>query len=105
MAVVYAYESFFIFGGFVGHATQIIARCDRYYQWSEAGRLNRTRYWHGVIVVDGQFLVIGGRSNSQTERCTIADNEITCFTQAPSLSNCYAWPGTFLVEFDYCLPK
>ena len=70
--------------------------------WSNAGNLNAARHGHGVIFVDSAFLVVGGGHNSfMTEKCTLADNVMTCTEQAPELDDYGFYPELAYVSEDF----
>ena len=75
-------------------------------QWTEAGKMNQARYGHNVIYNGVFIMVIGGRPEDDrqvpTERCSIINGSISCFSQTPELKDYYAYPELFLVPDDFC---
>ena len=107
-AVLHAQDNFYVFGGYTGRlsVTNVIARLDsKTYQWSMAGQLNTARNYHAAVAIDGEFLIVGGAGEYDTERCSFheIDGELTCLDQEPTLLNYFRWPELFLVESNFCL--
>ena len=97
-AVVYAYSSFFYFGPYL-----TIARLDgTSYQWSYVDNLNEERSCHNVILLNGHFLVVGGRFTKKTEKCTYKNDQMVCHSQSPTLSAYHSTPELLAVSDDYC---
>lgn len=64
--------------------------------------MNQGRWGHGVIVHQGQFIVVGGYSGPlRTERCELKDESIQCKTVDPELSNYRYYPEMMSVT-KYC---
>ena len=100
-AVVYAYSSYFYFGG--DGAESIIARLDgSSYKWSQIGQLNEGREGHNAIYLNDHFLVVGGWGTKRTEKCEYKNNEMICNSQSPSLYNYVYTPELMIVYDDYC---
>ena len=76
------------------------------HEWSKAGGLNKGRWGHNTIFDGTDIIVVGGYSGKnvslKTEKCTIAEDKITCVEQEPSLVNYYEYPELFLVGDDFC---
>ena len=71
-------------------------------KWTNAGDLVAGRYGHNAIY-DGHFLlVVGGKSNKITEKCSVENGQVTCMSKTPQLNNYYAYPEMFSVPADYC---
>ena len=107
-AVVYAYSSYFYFGGHGSYNGKysdppVIARLDgSTYQWSKVGQLNEGRFGHNAILLNDIFLVVGGRYTKKTEKCEYKNDQMVCQSQSPSLTD-YAWvPELMIVSDDYC---
>ena len=102
-AVVYAYSSYFYFGGYDGSDLSIIARLDgSSYMWSKVGQLNEGRLGHNAIHLNGFFVVVGGYGTKNTEKCEYKNDQMVCHSQSPSLNN-YGWkPELMIVSLDYC---
>ena len=67
-AVVYAYSSYFYFGGYHKGDHSIIARLDgSSYKWSQIGQLNEGKTGHNAIYINDHFLVVGGYGTKKTE--------------------------------------
>ena len=82
-------------------------------KWTKSGKLNKARLGHGVIVRDGDFIVVGGtdygelyENSFETERCTlIVDTQFTpikCSNVDPVLDDYYYYPEMMRVPHDYC---
>ena len=83
-ASIYFDKAYYIFGGMStmtggsGGLTNI-GRLDAVRRtWSLAGQLNQGRRGHGVILDQGQFLVIGGAGTFKTESCIPKGETVTC---------------------------
>ena len=100
-AVVYAYSSYFYFGG--SGAESIIARLDgSSYKWSKVGQLNEGRWAHNAIHLNDIFLVVGGDGTKNTEKCEYKNNQMVCHSQTPSLTSYAYTPELMTVFDDYC---
>ena len=98
-------KSFIIFGGWKGDFSNIIARFDTTTrQWKKLGELNQARRDHGVIIQNGEFIVVGGRDTKKTERCSLNGDSIQCTSVDPELSSYVYYPVMMLVPENYC-PK
>ena len=101
-------SSFFIFGGYYNYnGLNTIASFDtNRKQWKKLGQLNQARRGHGVIIQEGQFLVVGGGQlrSFGTERCQLNDRSIQCTTVEPKLSGYYYYPELMSVPANFC-PK
>lgn len=104
-ATVHARGSYFIFGGWIDdYKTDVIAKFNPdIKQWSSVGQLNSARYSHGAIVIDDQFLVVGGNNQQKTERCYFVGDEINCISQEPTLVKYRHWPELIFVGNNYCV--
>ena len=98
-------------GWIMDRTSDIVASFDtKSRQWKKLGHLNQARYGNGVIVRQGQFVVVGGIGNSNseklrsTERCYFENESIQCTTTEPVLDVYYQYPELMLVPEDYC-PK
>ena len=109
--LIYHEKSFFLFGGYSSYEAsnpygyyeeRRIGRMDLDGQWTEAGKMNQARHGHNVIYNGVFIMVIGGRSERETERCSIINGSISCFSQTPELKDYYAYPELFLVPDDFC---
>ena len=102
-AVVYAYSSYFYFGGVSAWST--IARLDgSSYKWSKVGQLKERRHGHNAIHLNGFFLVVGGHGKfgKNTEKCEYKNNQMVCQSQSPSLTGYALTPELMIVADDYC---
>ena len=77
-AIIHFQNGFILFGGLLsqtaGFAT--IARLDlATSSWTKLGDLKTARDGHGVIFNGEAFLVVGGRDEKKTEKCTLSGNE------------------------------
>ena len=100
-AVVYAYSSYFYFGG--RYSESIIARLDgSSYKWNKVGQLNEGRWGHNAIHLNGHFLIVGGSGTKKTEKCVFKNNQMVCHSQSPSLFNYVGTPELMIVYNDYC---
>ena len=101
-AVVYAYSSYFYFGGYGAQST--IARLDgSSYKWNQVGQLNEGRYAHNAIHLNGHFLVVGGSWGTfKTEKCEYINDQMFCHSQSPTLTNYRFTPELMTVPDNYC---
>ena len=118
-AIVAVKSTIYIFGGDFGESnkytyytpTKTIASFSTITKkWKKLGELKRARLAHGVIIRDGDFIVIGGRNDTwassfETERCSLKDNSVQCSTVAPVLQNYVFYPEMMRVPHDYCEKK
>ena len=97
-------NSFYTFGGYTDNFSNVIASFDTSTKiWKKLGKLNQARRGHGVIVHQGQFIVVGGYSGSLgTERCILKDNSIRCETVEPKLEQYYWYPEMLSVTDNFC---
>ena len=107
--IIHVEGAFYVIGGVTGSTgySKTIARLDSIsYEWSKAGDLISGRYGHNAIFDGSNIIVIGGYAGSgvslKTEKCSIAEDKVTCIEQDPSLVNYSFYPELFLVEEDYC---
>ena len=71
-------------------------------KWTNAGSLVTGRHGHNAIH-DGQFvLVVGGSRTKKTEKCSIANERVTCASQSPELTDYSYYPELFLVTEGFC---
>ena len=70
--------------------------------WSKMGDLNSGRHAHNVNFDGAHFLVVGGYGTRKTERCTMANGQMTCIEQNPELTNYSYYPELYLVPIDFC---
>ena len=98
--------SFYIFGGSPSATIgTVIASFDTISkQWERLGELKQARWAHGVIVHQGEFIVVGGGGEKWTERCTLNDNSIQCNIVNPELENYLDYPHMISVPANFC-PK
>ena len=105
-AVVYAYSSYFYFGGHdwsINSDVSTIARLDgTTYMWSKVGQLNERRNGHNVIHLNGFFVVVGGYGTKNTEKCEFNNDQMICHPQSPSLTDYYGYPELMTVADDFC---
>ena len=100
-AVVYAYSSYFYFGGI--YSGSIIARLDdSSYKWSKFGQLNEGRWGHNAIHLNDIFLVVGGEGTKKTEKCEYKYDQMFCHSQTPRLTNYAYTPELMIVADDFC---
>ena len=100
-AVVYAYSSYFYFGGHGAYS--IIARLDgSSYKWSKVGQLNEGRLGHNAIHLNDIFLVVGGDGTKKTEKCEYKYDQMVCQSQSPSLTDYKYTPELMIVSDDFC---
>ena len=64
--------------------------------WTKLGNLKVARYGHGVIQVDNEFIVVGGRGNLPTESCKLNGQSMKCTTREPQLLNFAYYPELML---------
>ena len=63
--------------------------------------MNTARRGHGVIFVDGQFLVAGGGGLYSNENCVFSSGEMKCTNQSTTLNNYAFYPELYLVESSF----
>ena len=107
-AVVYAYSSYFYFGGhglYKGKWSDLstIARLDgSSYKWSKVGQLKERRHGHNAIHLNGFFVVVGGAGTKNTEKCEYKNDQMACHSQSPSLTDYTYTPELMTVADDFC---
>ena len=76
----------------------------RTYEWTKVGTLNKGRFAHNAIELQGQFLVVGGTGETEfeTEKCTYTYGQVDCTKTGPNLRGFAYWPELYLVPDDYC---
>ena len=84
--MVYHNNAFYIFGGLGGEEIEIV-QLDSAYNWTKVDKLAASRYDHSAIFINGHFLLVGGKGQYQTEKCTLIDGEIECIQQEPELNS------------------
>ena len=85
--------------------TRTIARFDPIQNsWTKLGSLDVGRSGHGVIQVDNEFIVVGGRAsgltnhnNVPTELCKLTGQSMTCTSREPELSMFTKYPELMLL--------
>ena len=80
-----------------------IARFDPIWNsWTKLGNLQVARDGHGVIQVDNEFIVVGGRISNfnavPTESCKLNGQSITCTTTVPELSKFSYYPELMIIR-------
>ena len=76
--------------------------------WTKLGDLKVPREGHGVILVDNEFVVVGGvRGNTHahekvlldepTESCKLTGDSMTCTMREPKLKKCKVYPELMLI--------
>ena len=70
--------------------------------WSKVGDLNSARDGHNVIFDGAHFLVIGGYGTQKTEKCTMANGQMTCIDQNPELTNYAYYSELYMVPLNFC---
>ena len=72
--------------------------------WRRIGELNAARAYHGVLLHDGAFIVVGGCNRKCfIERCTITYGSKPCENISPRLEKSYRYDSTMMsVPYDYC---
>ena len=105
-SIVALADSFYIFGG-LSHGTKsstIAAFSTVTKEWKKLGELKQARYYHGVIIQNGDFVVVGGNDGQLgTERCILSEDTITCTVIDPVLDHYYYYPEMMSVPPNYCL--
>ena len=82
----------------IGRLSQITKK------WAILGELQNARMEHSAVFYNNHFLVTGGYADGvslSTERCILANDQVTCQSQTPSLYN-YYYLETFIVPFNFC---
>ena len=106
---------FYIFGGGTlwdssGITKKIASFSTTTKKWKMCGELKKDRYGHGVILQDGDFLIIGGKNGNKddkpiyTERCILKNDRIECAVVEPKLLKYEYYPEMIAVPHDHC-PK
>ena len=70
--------------------------------WTQLGHLNTARGGHGVFYDGEVFLVIGGRSDKFTEKCSLSEFEMSCTDMNTIFPDYAYYPGLFEVAEDFC---
>ena len=105
-------STFYIFGPvYESRAQKTIAAFDTIKkEWKYMGDLKEDRIHHGVIIHDGDFLVIGGfywgiesGHDLSIERCILADDSIQCQLIDPVLEARSEFPAMMHVSDDFCI--
>ena len=93
-----------MFGGNSDSGSQkTIGRLDlKTRKWTNAGELVAERTRHNAIFDGQHVLVLGGTEKCKTEKCSIANDRVTCASQSPELTDYRFYPELFLVPEDYC---
>ena len=106
-AVVFHAGNFYYFGGnsmtydynsIYRKLNSIFRLSSATWTWFEAGKLKSTRSRHGLIFVEGTFMVIGG--SRPNEACRLNNGNFTCEAISSSI-NKYTVPHLFLVGDDF----
>ena len=102
-------NAFFYFGGYdVANAnvfSNVLRLDSKTFKWSLLGQRTGQRAGGSVIVIQNQFLIMGGRSYGylETEKCIIENDQISCVFQEPRLKDHFV-PVLMHVQDDYCKP-
>ena len=81
-----------------GGSQSTIARFDPIKNsWTELGDLKVPRTGHGVVQVDNEFIVVGGKGNCPTESCKLNGQSMTCITREPKLDNFFHYPVLMVI--------
>ena len=77
-----------LFGGDNGltHLSRIAAFTPSTNKWTNEGNMQTGRYYHGVINVADDYVIIGGLMDGQqsSEKCSYMGNRIDCTYQNPT---------------------
>ena len=67
--------------------------------WTVLTYLKRPRFGHGVIQVDNEFIVVGGRGKSVlTESCKLNGKLMTCTTREPEIDSFTEYAELMLIS-------
>ena len=101
-------SSFYVFGGYgYGSAYRgdtIAGFYTNTKQWKKLGYLNKSREGHGIILHQGQFIVVGGHGLQETERCILKGDSIQsfqCTTVGPELLRGGCQLCKYQIEISY----
>ena len=73
-------------------------------QWQKLGELNQARHGHGVIIHQGEFVVVGGGvGTKKTESCALNGDSIQCVAVEPRLNLHDTYPEVMSVPESFCL--
>lgn len=110
-------SSFYFFGGWRGSYHLGSPACNSYViasfstntkQWKRIGFLNNARNSHGVMIDQGEFIIVGGYNEKigllGTERCSLIGDSMKCTTVDPGLEGYYYTPELMSVSENFC-PK
>ena len=101
-AVIFNAGNFYYFGGSLGYPDNTIRSLSAAtWTWSEVGRLNAARYGHGVILVDNNFMIVGGNGNQPNEACHLNNGQFICEQKTSRLTNFYGSQILFRVSENY----
>ena len=74
-------------------------------QWNKLGELNQARHGHGVILHQGQFIVVGSYSDEAvTEQCTLKGDSVVCTPVSSEHEVYWFQPNMMSVTENFC-PK
>ena len=99
-SIVALETSFYIFGG--DWSNVIASFSTTSMEWRKLGYLNKARNGHGVIIHQGEFIIVGGYAD--TERCILNGDSVQCSTVDPELEGYYYYPEMMSVPENFC-PK
>ena len=74
------------------------------FEWTKAGDLITGREGHNAIFDGTDLIVVGGDDGDpvKTEKCSIAEGQVTCVEQDPLLYDYIYYPELFLVQEGFC---
>ena len=116
-SIVALNSSFYIFGGYKSkisfygmtrgiYSSVIASFSTTTKRWEKLGYLNEARTVHGVIVHQGEFIIVGGYNENirylSTERCILSDDLVQCSTAGPKLQGYSYYPEMMLVSENFC---
>ena len=101
--------SFYVFGGWKGWPSSVIASFSTAtMQGRKLGHLKEARSGHGVIIYQGEFMIVGGYNDFigplGTERCILNGDSVQCSTVDPQLEGYHIYPEMMSVSENFC-PK
>ena len=103
---LYFDNAFTVFGSFPGVST--IAQFSlETKKWRKIGDLKIARYWSSVVPIsENEYLVVGAYKNTvPMEKCFYQNGTIDCEEVGEPLSQDYANPELFPVDYFYCQNK
>ena len=96
---------FVLFGGFDENKKVSISTVAKFVPtkniWTKLGNLQFSRHGFGVVEIQKQFLVMGGKGKKRTEMCVVTGQKIKCKSREPTLNDFQFYPALMVIETEY----